>query len=115
MSAEDIVRALAEANPCWCDDYTVGETTCALCDANTPGSAEEHEPSCPWRLAVEWVKGGATHLPSLKAGGIIPRPAQLGIDYQVGERVRASVNGEHCEMEIVAIDGPTLRLKRVEP
>jgi hypothetical protein len=52
MTPEQIVRALAAA------DLTVqdhGLTGCALCDRYLPVLTADHEPDCPWRLAVEWV------------------------------------------------------------
>lgn len=53
-TAEQIVRALAAAVPR--THYDRGE--CNLCEAmadNTVGAVDQHEPDCPWRLAVEWV------------------------------------------------------------
>lgn len=60
MTAEQIVRALAAASPL--TDYG-GGLRCAMCRASIDTSdtgavlLASHEPDCPWRLAVEWVKG----------------------------------------------------------
>ena len=54
MNADDIVRALADADPI----YHEGDFHwCALCSARLPIRPEHHEESCVWRLAVEWVEG----------------------------------------------------------
>jgi len=50
MTAEQIVRALAAADPI-CEDAWYG---CGLC-GSVGVQADPHEPDCPWRLAVEWV------------------------------------------------------------
>jgi hypothetical protein len=51
--ASRIVRALAAAEP----NYHSGTWhVCHLCGASLPVEAAEHEPDCPWRLAVEWVE-----------------------------------------------------------
>lgn len=47
MTAEQIVRALAAADP-------IDNGQCLLCVWN-PESPAEHKADCPWRLAVEWV------------------------------------------------------------
>jgi hypothetical protein len=49
--AEQIVRALAAA------DLAQGGDQCRLCGPAgfEPESLADHEPDCPWRLAVEWV------------------------------------------------------------
>ncbi len=52
-TAEQIVRALAAADPTYVDHE--GDRECALCDAWTLRFASGHAPDCPWRLAVEWV------------------------------------------------------------
>lgn len=53
MNAEEIVRALAHADPHW---YATGMWHgCVFCDASLPTKPEAHEADCPWRLAVEWV------------------------------------------------------------
>lgn len=55
MTAEQIVRALAVADPV---EHQPGwPAVCGLCTAEGKGNrfVEEHEPDCPWRLAVEWV------------------------------------------------------------
>lgn len=49
MTAEDIVRALA-AQPAP-EDRDYGN--CLLC--NMPQYDAGHEPTCPWRMAREWV------------------------------------------------------------
>jgi hypothetical protein len=60
MSAETerIVRALAAESPLLVDD-PVGAVGCLLClDIGRPPANDEpepHDPSCPWRLAREWV------------------------------------------------------------
>ncbi len=64
MDAEQIVRALAAADPIgpdkpWCD----------LCRGNKDG----HDPDCPWRLAVEWV--AAEDCRALEADGLLGRLA----------------------------------------
>ena len=52
---ERIVRALAAANPA---DIESGE--CVFCNASSadlPSTDDkEHDPTCPWRLAREWVE-----------------------------------------------------------
>lgn len=56
MTAEQIVRALATADPWYADDDE--RHYCALCGSRLDrGQADDHEPDCPWRLAVEWVQG----------------------------------------------------------
>lgn len=54
MNAEQIVRALAAANPLT-NDRPEGPSHCVLCDGPSDGRCVDHEPDCPWRLAVEWV------------------------------------------------------------
>ncbi len=51
MTTEEIVRALAAA------DLAPGGDSCRLCGPAgfEPESVADHEPDCPWRLAVEWV------------------------------------------------------------
>lgn len=58
MDAEQIVRALAAADPTTIDDDRRW-TRCGLCArqgriANSR-DPRHHDPACPWRLAVEWV------------------------------------------------------------
>lgn len=53
MTAEQIVRALAATDPVSTDGVWI---QCKLCyDDHAEGRPLEHEPECPWRLAVEWV------------------------------------------------------------
>lgn len=66
MTAEEIVRALAAADPvvvsalnsgweyagtCYGPDYA-----CGVCRTEASLAPETHKPDCPWRLAVEWVE-----------------------------------------------------------
>lgn len=51
MTAEQIVRALAAADPNVRGGW--GGHRCAFCHAVR--GIEDHRPDCPWRLAVEWV------------------------------------------------------------
>ncbi len=52
MTAEQIVRALAAADP----TVSSGEWDwCGTCDSRWPIEADDHDPACPWRMAVEWV------------------------------------------------------------
>lgn len=55
MTAEQIVRALAAADPVVM--RSDGYLRCGLCTVNgfSPLPAEKHWDDCPWRLAVEWV------------------------------------------------------------
>ena len=55
MTPEDIVTALATSDPTWADDYDV---YCALCDetvTKAPLALARHEPTCPWRQALEYI------------------------------------------------------------
>lgn len=58
MTAEAIVRALAAANTCTYEEEDWH--SCVLCLASLPVRAADHEPECPWRLAVEWVEATDT-------------------------------------------------------
>jgi hypothetical protein len=57
---ERIVRALAAAPE---PAYEAGETYCSFCGVLIPirplfgehDPAADHDPTCPWRLAREWV------------------------------------------------------------
>lgn len=50
--AATIVRALAASDPV----VERGDfLACSLCGAWRDEGGDEHEPDCPWRLAVEWV------------------------------------------------------------
>lgn len=53
MTPEQIVRALAAADPVVIVPGAPWGFECGLCGARTGG----HTPDCPWRLAVEWVAG----------------------------------------------------------
>lgn len=57
MTAEQIVRALAAREP-------IHDGSCAICQ--TYRLDAEHQPDCPWRLAVEWVavQGGGPGRPA---------------------------------------------------
>jgi hypothetical protein len=60
MDAERIVRALAAASE---PAYDAGEKYCSFCGAELPYGTEDpaaHEPTCPWRLAREWVVANPT-------------------------------------------------------
>ena len=52
QAAERIVRALAAGSPV---THQNDWHWCELCDADLPIRSGDHEPECPWRLAVEWV------------------------------------------------------------
>jgi hypothetical protein len=57
MSPQDIVRALAAADPIQhSEDPDAFAHWCVLCDTSNPVDARDHEPDCPWRLAVEWCE-----------------------------------------------------------
>lgn len=65
MDAEELVRALAAQDAPIDSEYG----TCAFCDAQDPnnlraapipGAPMEHEPSCLWRLAREWVAANSS-------------------------------------------------------
>lgn len=56
---EAIVRDLAASDPAG-EDFGAGPE-CVLCPANNlpvdrRPSLDDHDPSCPWRRAVEWVR-----------------------------------------------------------
>ncbi len=51
MTPEEIVRALAAANPV--SDHDFFSNHCPLCDAQTPNLT--HAEDCPWILATTWV------------------------------------------------------------
>lgn len=70
MHAEEIAWALAASNPVHDAGVDGGLSACALCEVDTEGMWEtspsggvvqlkltlgDHKPTCPWRLAVEWV------------------------------------------------------------
>ena len=60
MDAEEIVRRLAGAVEPRADYGEAWGEYCTLCAADMPLDNNEspltdHKPSCPWRLAVEWV------------------------------------------------------------
>lgn len=58
MTSEQIVRALAAANPPLA--FPRGDATCMICGAvliEDEEGTSEHGPACPWRMAVEWVTG----------------------------------------------------------
>ncbi len=56
-TAEQIVRALAAASPVV--HRSDGWARCGVCAAGgyigDGRDADDHDPDCPWRLAVEWV------------------------------------------------------------
>lgn len=54
MKLLEIVKALAEAYPCAHGDDM--RHWCSLCDAELPLKPEDHEPDCPWRMAIEVLK-----------------------------------------------------------
>lgn len=56
LTAEEIVRALADANP---NAHSYMWHYCVLCDATTPVKPTDHQPDCLWRAAVEWVEASA--------------------------------------------------------
>jgi hypothetical protein len=69
MDAEQIVRALAGADPRAFNSFE--ERVCGLCWAKPSGADIEdqeleapanHQPDCPWRLAREWVSPGRAAL-----------------------------------------------------
>lgn len=67
-TAEIIVRALAAGDPTAADEHD-GTPYCTLCDTakwNGLARPANHDPDCPWRLAVEWV--------SLSAAAVRPGP-----------------------------------------
>lgn len=49
-----IVAAIAEAEPL---HFEADYHWCVLCNNNLPISPEDHESTCPWRRAVEFMKG----------------------------------------------------------
>lgn len=48
-----IVRALADGDPFAHEHW--GDGWCSLCEVENARRPAEHEPECPWRLAVEWA------------------------------------------------------------
>lgn len=51
MTAEQIVRALAAADPTRNDWHS-----CAFCGRHPiDRTASKHDPDCSWRMAVEWI------------------------------------------------------------
>jgi hypothetical protein len=65
MDAEQLVRALADADGPVAYEEADDWTRCLLCNAEGPAKRfggpsfldeTSHHPTCPWRLAREWVK-----------------------------------------------------------
>lgn len=58
-TAEEIVRAMAENEPIeYGDDESLWHG-CILCKVSLTTSADDHAPTCPYRMAVEWVAAHA--------------------------------------------------------
>jgi hypothetical protein len=55
LEAADLVRDLADGSPIV---FTSGGDwhACGLCDASLPVEPDDHDPACPWRRAVDWVR-----------------------------------------------------------
>jgi hypothetical protein len=54
MNAEQIVQALAQSSEPK-NEGGSGDGYCLLCDATGVWMGESHDPTCPWRLAQEWI------------------------------------------------------------
>ena len=52
MGAEEIVLALAGMDPI---EHGDDQHWCVICGAYVPICLDDHDPDCPWRLAVEHV------------------------------------------------------------
>lgn len=100
MTPEQIVRALAGADPAqrtgaWCG-------LCGTVLIAQPGdeAKRDHEPDCPWRLAVEWVAEQKTG-PQLVNASRNPRDPGSWLDVHPGPRCG-------CEECISAQPGGTI-------
>lgn len=56
MAGEQIVRALAAANPKTYIGAGLAYPQCALCAAPAPTEVKRHAADCPWRMAVEYTQ-----------------------------------------------------------
>lgn len=66
MTAEEIVRALAAVEDCGVADRDYNSGGCPLCGAGDKEyeyhmhEESAHKPTCPWRLAREWVRSATS-------------------------------------------------------
>lgn len=108
MNAEEIVRALAKADPSYVNGHGDYETACVFCALITPSrpTLADHDIDCPWRQANEWVAENPEFPAPFTRGPVRPSATckQDGWIPELGTIVESDTAGVRQRWRVVSVD-----------